>query len=80
MRRLQTVLNGSHRHHVEHEHVTIFEEYMNNKLPPSEKSEEVLFENAQMLVGAGFETTGFTLIVCALPCACESQGLQATEN
>jgi cytochrome P450 len=34
---------------------------MRNKLPPSEKTEEVLFENAQMLVGAGFETTGFTL-------------------
>ena len=59
--RLKTVLHGSHLSSKDHEHTTIFEEYLRNKLPPSEKTEAVLFDNAQMLVGAGFETTGFTL-------------------
>lgn len=58
---LQTVLNGSYGSSEDREHTTIFEEYMCNKLPPSEKMEEAVFENAQMLVGAGFETTSFTL-------------------
>jgi cytochrome P450 len=59
--RLQAVVNGSKIRSEDSEQTTIFEEYMRNKLPLSEKTEEVLFENAQMLVGAGFETTGFTL-------------------
>ena len=61
--RLQAVLGRSHKSSAEYEHTnrTIFEEYMSNRLPPSDKAEDVLFENAQMLVGAGFETTGSTL-------------------
>jgi cytochrome P450 len=67
---MNTRNNGIHEHRKgnlsygsseDREHTTIFEEYMRNKLPPSKKTEEALFENAQMLVGAGLEKTGFTL-------------------
>jgi cytochrome P450 len=44
-------------------HPTIFTEIQREKLPPRDKSSKSIYENAQMLIGAGFETTGFALSV-----------------
>jgi cytochrome P450 len=40
---------------------SIFHEILNSELPPSEKTDEILFQNATLFLFAGFETTGFTL-------------------
>ncbi|MCJ1395324.1 hypothetical protein MMC18_008208 [Xylographa bjoerkii] len=42
-------------------HKTIFEEYKANNLPPSEKTNDRLFQTAFMLVGAGFGSSSFAL-------------------
>ncbi|PQE18724.1 cytochrome P450 protein [Rutstroemia sp. NJR-2017a BBW] len=44
-------------------HSTIFHEIMLSDLPPEEKSQERLHDEAQVVVGAGVETTKWTLTV-----------------
>jgi cytochrome P450 len=44
-------------------HPTIFTEIQREKLPARDKTRKSIYENAQMLIGAGFETTGFALSV-----------------
>lgn len=44
-------------------HSTIFHEIMLSDLPPEEKSQARLHDEAQVVVGAGIETTKFTLTV-----------------
>jgi cytochrome P450 len=53
-------MNGSIRNDA---HPTIFTEIQREKLPARDKSKKSIYENAQMLIGAGFETTGFALSV-----------------
>ena len=53
-------------------HRTIFEEYKTNNLPPSEKTNNRLFQTAFMIVGAGFGSSSFALDtatyhICANP-------------
>ncbi|MCJ1403812.1 hypothetical protein MMC11_007035 [Xylographa trunciseda] len=53
-------------------HKTIFEEYKTNNLPPSEKTNDRLFQTAFMIVGAGFGSSSFALDtatyhICANP-------------
>lgn len=42
---------------------TIFHEIIESSLPPEEKTEERLHQEAQVVVGAGVETTKWTLAV-----------------
>ena len=42
---------------------TIFEEILQSKLPPEDKTQKRLEEEAQIVVGGGVETTAFTLCI-----------------
>ena len=42
-------------------HKTVFHEVLQSKLPASEKTEETMYMDAGLVLGAGFETTGFVL-------------------
>ncbi|KAH6304441.1 hypothetical protein HBI39_111580 [Parastagonospora nodorum] len=44
---------------------TIFQEILDSKLPPEDKSHKRLTEEAQIVVGGGVETTAFTLSIAA---------------
>lgn len=59
--RVQQAFSPDFKPAAENEYKTIFQEYRQAKLPAEEKSERRVLDNAVMLVGAGFETTGFTL-------------------
>ena len=65
-------MNRDQKQFKENSHKTIFEEYKNNNLPLSEKTNHRIFESAVMIVGAGFGTISFTLDtghyhICANP-------------
>ena len=50
--------------YAEKDYPTIFHEFLNNpNLPPEEKTADMLFSHAYLIVIAGFETTGNTLSV-----------------
>jgi cytochrome P450 len=59
--RLRKTLSGDYKQTTTQEHSTIFAEFLNNNLPPEEKTEEKIMDNASLLVGSGFETTSYTL-------------------
>ena len=42
---------------------TIFEEILQSKLPPEDKTQKRLAEEAQIVIGGGVETTAFTLCI-----------------
>jgi cytochrome P450 len=60
---LRNTLSGKHKDQSsnQQEHSTIFAEYLTTNIPLSEKTEDKILNDAIMLVGAGFETTGYTL-------------------
>jgi cytochrome P450 len=45
------------------DHTTVFSELLRGDLPPSEKSDRRLQDEAQLIIGAGLATTGWTLSV-----------------
>ena len=56
-------MSEDYRPSPDQEHITIFEEYKrNNNIPPKDKTELAIFENAVSIVAAGIETTAYTLI------------------
>ncbi|KAK5127636.1 hypothetical protein LTR85_006977 [Meristemomyces frigidus] len=60
--RLKKIVQREHKIEGGHPHPTVFEQYINDpKLPPEEKTDKMLQQNALMLVAAGLETTGFAL-------------------
>lgn len=44
---------------------TIFQEILDSKLPPEDKSQKRLEDEAQIVVGGGVETTAFALSIAA---------------
>ncbi|PGH12815.1 hypothetical protein AJ79_04039 [Helicocarpus griseus UAMH5409] len=44
-------------------HATVFSELLNGDLPPKEKADKRLQDEAQLIIGAGLATTGWTLSV-----------------
>jgi cytochrome P450 len=59
--KLQRTLIGDYQSTADQEHGTIFAAYLNNDLPPEEKTENKIMDTATLLVGSGFETTSYTL-------------------
>lgn len=45
------------------DHTTVFSELLHGDLPPEEKSDRRLQDEAQLIIGAGLSTTGWTLSV-----------------
>jgi cytochrome P450 len=58
---LDNTLSGNYKQNTGQAHPTIFAEFLNNNLPPEEKTEARIMDNASLLVGSGFETTSYTL-------------------
>jgi cytochrome P450 len=54
-------MSGDYKQTTDIEHRTVFAEFLNNNLPPEEKTEDRIMDNATLLVGSGFETTSYTL-------------------
>lgn len=61
---ITTTLSGTSQSHQNVSHPTIFADILSvKKAPPQEKSQERLFDEAQVVVSAGLETTGNALAV-----------------
>lgn len=58
-------MNGKNTDHESSSHPTIFHEILSSDLPPNEKSVSRLWQEGQAIIGAGTETTAWTLSVIA---------------
>lgn len=54
-------MTGTSQAHVDATHPTIFNEILQSKRPASEKSKQRLFDESQVIVSAGVETTATSL-------------------
>jgi len=57
------MINGQESAHRKSSHATIFHELLESDLPPKEKSVDRLADEAQLMIGAGLETTAWALTV-----------------
>ncbi|KAB8291534.1 hypothetical protein EYC80_006336 [Monilinia laxa] len=57
------IINGKNTDHKRSSHPTIFHEILSSDLPSNEKSVERLWQEGQTVIGAGTETTAWTLSV-----------------
>ncbi|CZR51378.1 related to cytochrome P450 CYP3/CYP5/CYP6/CYP9 subfamilies [Phialocephala subalpina] len=57
------IISGEDLSHKQSSHPTIFHELLESDLPPQEKSVNRLADEAQLMIGAGLETTAWTLTV-----------------
>ena len=60
---IASLLSGNHHEAKLASHETVFAEILNSKLPPNERSQQRLQNEAVSVVGAGFETTRWALTV-----------------
>jgi len=59
--KIANIISGKDQSHTETQHPTIFHELLESNLPPHEKSIDRLGDEAQLMIGAGLETTAWTL-------------------
>lgn len=59
------IINGKNNNHERSSQPTIFHEILSSDLPPNEKSVARLWQEGQTVIGAGTETTAWTLSVIA---------------
>ncbi|TGO82834.1 hypothetical protein BPOR_0748g00020 [Botrytis porri] len=59
------IINGKNTNHERSSQLTIFHEILSSDLPPNEKSVARLWQEGQTVIGAGTETTAWTLSVIA---------------
>lgn len=60
---IREIMTGKNTAHETSQHPTIFHEVLSSDLPPQEKTVERLGQEGQTIVGAGTETTSWTLSV-----------------
>ncbi|KAM3081124.1 hypothetical protein ACMFMG_005080 [Clarireedia jacksonii] len=63
---IREIITGKNTAHETSKHPTIFHEVLSSDLPPHEKTIERLWQEGQTVVGAGTETTAWTLSVLTL--------------
>ena len=59
--KIAKIVNGEDQAHTKAQHPTIFHELLEGNLPPQEKSVGRLADEAQLMIGAGLETTAWAL-------------------
>lgn len=59
--KIAKIINGEDDSHTKSQHPTIFHELLESNLPPQEKYLNRLGDEAQMIIGAGLETTAWAL-------------------
>jgi len=57
------IIDGKNNDHERSSHPTIFHEILSSNLPPNEKTVDRLWQDGQTVIGAGTETTAWTLSV-----------------
>ncbi|WYZ45823.1 hypothetical protein EsH8_IX_000048 [Colletotrichum jinshuiense] len=63
--RIKEIRDGAHSDHKDADHANIFYEVINSDIPPSEKTDIRLGDEAQLMVAAGLITTSWALAVAA---------------
>lgn len=61
--KMKKIISGEDLSHAKSLHPTIFHELLESDLPPQEKSVDRLADEAQLMIGAGLETTAWALTV-----------------
>jgi cytochrome P450 len=59
--KIAKLISGEDESHTKSQHPTIFHELLQSNLPPQEKSLDRLGDEAQLMIGAGLETTAWAL-------------------
>jgi cytochrome P450 len=59
--KIAKIISGEDESHAKSQHPTIFHELLQSNLPPAEKSLNRLGDEAQLMIGAGLETTAWAL-------------------
>lgn len=59
--KIANIISGEDDSHTKSQHPTIFHELLQSNLPPQEKSLDRLGDEAQLMIGAGLETTAWAL-------------------
>ncbi|KAH7417587.1 putative cytochrome P450 [Cadophora sp. MPI-SDFR-AT-0126] len=61
--KIAKIISGEDQSHIKSHHPTIFHELLESNLPPHEKSIDRLGDEAQLMIGAGLETTAWALTI-----------------